>query len=462
MSISAVSVLDGRYENQTAPLSAYFSEYALIRFRLRVEVEWLQTLCREPAVKDLRGLTGGETAFLHELVANFDEADAEAVKAIERTTNHDVKAVEYWLKEKLNDAGTFADISEWAHFACTSEDINNLAHALMLKGGVESVFLPAARALIRAVADRASENADAAMLARTHGQSASPTTVGKELAVFVHRWHRQITQIEKQEYLGKINGAVGNFNAHLSAYPNAPWETIARRFVEGLGLTYNPITTQIESHDYMAELFHALSRFNAVLLDFDRDMWGYVSLGYFKQVPVKGEVGSSTMPHKVNPIDFENSEANIGLSNAVLNHLAEKLAVSRWQRDLSDSSALRSVGVGVAHAYLAVLSAQRGLKKLSVNSAALSADLESAWEVLAEPIQTVMRKAGLPNPYETLKDLTRGTNEALTPERLHAFLETLPFPDTADKARLLQMTPASYVGIAPLLARRTAKNEGGA
>ena len=433
MSISAVSALDGRYENQTAPLSAYFSEYALIRFRLQVEVEWLLTLCREPAIKEVRGLTGNETAFLHGLISNFDEADAQAVKAIERTTNHDVKAVEYWLKEKMDDAGSFADVREWVHFACTSEDINNLAHALMLQGGMEAVFLPAARALVRAVADRAHENADLPMLARTHGQSASPTTVGKELAVFVHRWHRQIKQIEKQEYLGKINGAVGNFNAHLSAYPAAPWETIARKFVEGLGLTYNPVTTQIESHDYMAELFHALSRFNAILLDFDRDVWGYVSLGYFKQVPVKGEVGSSTMPHKVNPIDFENSEANVGLSNAVLNHLAEKLAVSRWQRDLSDSSALRSVGVGVAHAFLAVLSAQRGLKKLAVNPAALSADLETSWEVLAEPIQTVMRKAGLPNPYETLKDLTRGADGPMTETRLREFIETAcrsPMPPT--------------------------------
>ena len=331
----------------------------------------------------------------------------------------------------------------------------------MLKGGMEAEYLPAARELVEMVAQMAGENADAAMLARTHGQSASPTTVGKELAVFVHRWNRQLAAISKQEYLGKLNGAVGNFNAHLSAYPDAPWEAIARRFVQGLGLTYNPVTTQIESHDYMAELFHAVSRFNAILLDFDRDVWGYVSLGYFKQVPVAGEVGSSTMPHKVNPIDFENSEANVGLSNAVLGHLAEKLTVSRWQRDLSDSSAIRSIGTGIAHAYLAVLSARRGLKKLSVNHAALHADLDASWEVLAEPIQTVMRKAGLPNPYETLKALTRGAESGhITPENLRAFVQSLPLPE-GDKARLLAMTPSSYIGIAAELARRTAK-EGGA
>ncbi len=461
MSLSAISAIDGRYETQTAPLSAYFSEYALIRFRVHVEIEWLVTLCGEPSISDVRGLTDEETAFLRSLASNFSESDAHAVKAIEKTTNHDVKAVEYWIKSRLADT-SLADVREWVHFACTSEDINNLAHALMLKGGMESVFLPSANDLVRAVADKASETADVAMLARTHGQSASPTTVGKELAVFVHRWRRQLKQIAAQEYLGKLNGAVGNFNAHLSAYPDAPWETIARQFVEGLGLTYNPLTTQIESHDYMAELFHTLTRFLSVLLDFDRDVWGYVSLGYFKQATVAGEVGSSTMPHKVNPIDFENSEANVGLASAILGHLAEKLMVSRWQRDLSDSSAIRSVGTGIGHAYLAVLSARRGLKKVSVNQAALEADLNQSWEVLAEPIQTVMRKAGLPNPYETLKDLTRGAESGrITPEGLRAFVQNLQIPET-DKARLLEMTPASYVGIAPELARRTATEEGDA
>ncbi|GAB4452968.1 MAG: adenylosuccinate lyase [Armatimonadaceae bacterium] len=453
MSLSAISALDGRYSRQVAPLSPFFSEAALIRYRVLVEVEWLKCLAGEPALPEIRPLTTEETTLLRTIAADFSEADAALVKEIERTTNHDVKAVEYFLKQRL-EGTSLSDVREWVHFACTSEDINNLAHALMLQNGVAQVFLPAAEKLVSGVAEMASRTAAVPMLSRTHGQPASPTTVGKELAVFVHRWRRQIKALRAQEYLGKINGAVGNFNAHTAAYPDAPWTEIAERFVSGLGLTYNPLTTQIESHDYMAECFHTLIRFNNILLDFDRDFWSYISLGYFKQRTVAGEVGSSTMPHKVNPIDFENSEANIGLSNAVLEHLASKLAVSRLQRDLSDSSAIRNIGAGIGHAYLAVLSATRGLGKLSVGEAALETDLENAWEVLAEPIQTVMRKAGHANPYEQLKDLTRGAG--ISEESLREFVAGLDLPE-ADKSRLLEMTPASYTGLAENLARQTLK-----
>jgi adenylosuccinate lyase len=449
-SLTAVSPIDGRYAAQTAPLADYFSEYALIKNRVRVEIEWLLRLSAEQTIGDVRTFSDTEIALLREWASAFTEMDAARIKEIERTTNHDVKAVEYFLKERL--AGTtLADVSEWTHFVCTSEDINNLAHALMLKGGMESVYLPLAEKLLGGIAALATANADVSMLARTHGQTASPTTVGKELAVFVHRGRRQLRQLQAQEYLGKINGAVGNFNAHMIAYPDAPWERIAEDFVTSLGLTYNPLTTQIESHDYMAECFHTLIRFNNVLLDFDRDVWTYISLGYFKQKTIAGEVGSSTMPHKVNPIDFENSEANIGLSNAVLEHLASKLQVSRLQRDLTDSSAIRSIGAGVAYATLALVSATRGLKKLTVNVAALSADLDASWEVLAEAVQTVMRKNGLPNPYERLKDLTRGAG--ITEPALRAFIAELELP-AADKERLMALTPETYIGVAPVLASR--------
>lgn len=445
--LKAVSPLDGRYTSQTEKLSPYFSEWALIRFRVLVEVEWLVALSNEPAVPGVRAFTPGEVETLKSLAAQFDGMDAERVKAIERTTNHDVKAVEYFVKERLGET-SLADVREWVHFGCTSEDINNLAHALMLKGGVENVWLPLADALVNAVAALAREHAARPMLAHTHGQTASPTTVGKELAVFVARWRRALATIRAQEYLGKFNGAVGNFNAHAAAYPDAPWENIARRFVTGLGLTYNPLTTQIEPHDYLAELFHAVVRFNTILLDFDRDAWAYISLGYFSQCTVAGEVGSSTMPHKVNPIDFENSEANVGLANAVLEHLATKLPVSRLQRDLTDSSAIRSVGSGIAYSCLALLAATRGLGKLSVNDATLDRDLANAWEVLAEPIQTVMRKAGHANPYEQLKELTRGAR--IDEAALRVFITGLDLPD-ADKQRLLALTPAAYVGLAPRL-----------
>jgi adenylosuccinate lyase len=449
-SLKAVSALDGRYAAQTAALGDYFSEYALIKYRVHVEVEWLICLAAHPTLLEVREITAPETDLLRGIVTNFTETDAARVKEIERTTNHDVKAVEYFLKERLADTSLSAE-REWLHFACTSEDINNLSHALMLKNGIKNVFLPLAETLVGGVATMADANAEVPMLSRTHGQPASPTTVGKELAVFVHRWNRQLNGIRAQEYLGKINGAVGNFNAHVAAYPNAPWPEIAENFVTSLGLTYNPLTTQIESHDYMAESFHALIRFNNILLDFDRDVWTYISLGYFKQKPVAGEVGSSTMPHKVNPIDFENSEANVGLANALLEHLASKLTVSRLQRDLSDSSALRSMGAGIAHACIALQAANRGLKKLSVNHDALAADLNETWEVLGEAVQTVMRKAGIPNPYERLKDLTRGAG--IDAKSLRAFVADLDLSEE-EKSRLLALTPETYIGIAPRLARQ--------
>jgi adenylosuccinate lyase len=449
MSLKAISPLDGRYAEQTAALAEYFSEWALIKFRVLIEAEWLIALSEHPAIAEVRRFTSDETTRLRGLVAGFDDTAAQRVKDIERTTRHDVKAVEYFVKERL-DGTSLADVREWVHFACTSEDINNLAHALMLKGGMENVWLPQARRLAESVAILAEAHATAPMLSRTHGQAATPTTVGKELAVFVGRWQRQLRHLEAQEYLGKINGAVGNFNAHAAAYPRAPWEEIARSFVGGLGLTYNPLTTQIEPHDYLAECFQGVMRFNNVTLDFDRDVWTYISLGYFKQRPVAGEVGSSTMPHKVNPIDFENSEANLGLSNAVLDHLGNKLPLSRLQRDLTDSSALRNMGVGLAHSHLALQSALRGLGKLSVDEAALRRDLDETWEVLGEAVQTVMRKAGHSAAYEKLKELTRGA--AITGKDMRAFIADLELP-VEDKQRLLEMTPSTYLGLAPDLLR---------
>ena len=400
-------------------------------------------------VPDVRAFTLDEVKTLRRISVEFSEGDAARVKAIEKTTNHDVKAVEYFLKEQL--AGTsLEDAREWIHFACTSEDINNLAHALMLQGGIGEVWMPSAIAVVNEVSALASEWMDVPMLARTHGQSASPTTVGKELAVFVARFNRQLEAIGNQEYLGKINGAVGNFNAHVSAYPDANWPQIARDFVGSLGLIYNPLTTQIESHDGIAELFQSLMRFNTIAIDLARDIWTYVSQGYFKQRVIAGEVGSSTMPHKVNPIDFENAEANLGLGNAMLDHLANKLPISRLQRDLTDSSALRNMGVGVGYSLVALKSLLRGLGKLELNQAALSADLDESWEVLAEPIQTVMRKNGVANPYEKLKELTRGAK--MDESSMRAFVESLELPDD-DKARLLALSPASYVGLAARLGR---------
>lgn len=447
MSIKAVSPLDGRYAEQVSPLAAYFSEWALIKFRVQVEVEWLLALSQSEYIPEVRRFSADETVLLRALVTDFDEAAALRVKEIEQTTRHDVKSVEYFIKERLAST-SLSDMTEWVHFACTSEDINNLAYGLMLKGGVETVWLPLAHKLVAAVTGLADAQRAVPMLAHTHGQPASPTTVGKELAVFVLRWQRQLRQIENLEFLGKINGAVGNFNAHAAAYPHAPWPHIAQSFVESLGLTYNPLTTQIEPHDYIAECCHAISRFNTITVDFDRDVWSYISLGYFKQRVVAGEVGSSTMPHKVNPINFENSEANMELSNALLYHLANKLPVSRLQRDLTDSSTLRNLGVALGHSYLALQSALRGLGQLSINNAALERDLNGAWEVLGEAAQTVMRKAGHANPYEKLKELTRGTG--ITEATLRDFIESLELP-AADQQRLINMTPATYTGLAAQL-----------
>ncbi|MEW5967402.1 MAG: adenylosuccinate lyase [Pseudomonadota bacterium] len=450
--LTALSPLDGRYGSKTAPLRDFFSEYALIKYRVIVEIEWLKALAAEPAIAEVPVFSNAAVEFLDAIADHFSVADAERVKAIEATTNHDVKAVEYFLKEKTVGNAEIAAVSEFFHFACTSEDINNLSHALMLKGARDGVLLPALEKVIARLTDLAHELADLPMLSRTHGQPASPTTVGKELANVVYRLRRAWDTLGGVELLGKINGAVGNYNAHLSAYPDVDWEDFARNFVLDLGLSFNPYTIQIEPHDAMAELYDAIARTNTILIDLDRDVWGYISLGYFKQKVKAGEVGSSTMPHKVNPIDFENSEGNLGIANAVLRHLAEKLPVSRWQRDLTDSTVLRNMGVGFGYSLLAYESCLRGLSKLEANPAALAADLDANWEVLAEPIQTVMRRYGVANPYEQLKALTRGKG-GINRETLHAFIDGLAIPD-GEKARLKAMTPATYTGIAAELARQ--------
>lgn len=448
-SLTALSPLDGRYQSKVAGLRPIFSEFGLIHRRLTVEVRWLQCLAAHPGIPELPQFGAETHAQLDAMVADFSEADAEAVKAIEATTNHDVKAVEYFIKQCAADNAELAAASEFVHFACTSEDINNLSHALMLKDGV-SVLQTAMTAIIEQLADMAVSYADQPMLSRTHGQTASPTTLGKELANVVARFRRQYDSLAAIAPLGKINGAVGNYNAHLATYPEVDWAALAEQFVSSLGITWNPYTTQIEPHDYMAEIFHALARFNTILLDFDRDVWGYISLGYFKQRTIAGEVGSSTMPHKVNPIDFENSEGNLGLANALLEHLAHKLPVSRWQRDLTDSTVLRNMGVAFGYCLLAYESTLKGLGKLEVGTAALDADLDRAWEVLAEPIQTVMRRYGIEEPYEKLKALTRG--QAITQETLAAFVATLDIPEDARSA-LLSLTPANYIGSAAAQAR---------
>jgi adenylosuccinate lyase len=442
--LNALSPLDGRYQTKLDALRPYFSEYALIKYRASVEVEWLKALA---AAKDLQEIAPFSAATISELdaaIANFSEADAEQVKVIEARTNHDVKALEYWLKEKFAKNAEVQKASEFIHFACTSEDINNLSHGLMLKSARDVVMLPFLADLIARLTALSHELADAPMLARTHGQTASPTTMGKELANVVYRLQRQQKQLKNNEILGKINGAVGNFNAHLSAYPTFDWESFAKQFVENLGLTYNPMTIQIEPHDYMAELYDCLSRINTILIDLNRDIWGYISVGYFKQKVKAGEIGSSTMPHKVNPIDFENSEGNLGLANAVLRHMAEKLPISRWQRDLTDSTVLRNMGVAFGYTLLGYDSCLRGLNKLEINPEKLAQDLDASWEVLAEPIQTVMRRYGIENPYEQLKELTRGKG-GINKASLHAFIGGLNIPAEAKKA-LLEMTPASYIG----------------
>ena len=450
--LTALSPLDGRYGSKTAGLRDFFSEYALIKYRVIVEIEWLKALAAEPAIAEVPAFSADAIALLDGIADNFSVADAERVKAIEATTNHDVKAVEYFLKEKTSAHAEIAAVSEFIHFACTSEDINNLSHALMLKGARDGVLLPALEKLIDRLTGLAHEFAELPMLSRTHGQPASPTTVGKEIANVVYRLRRTWDAIGAIDLMGKINGAVGNYNAHLSAYPDIDWEHFAREFVTDLGLSFNPYTIQIEPHDAMAELYDAIARTNTILIDLNRDVWGYISLGYFKQKVKAGEVGSSTMPHKVNPIDFENSEGNLGLANAMLRHLAEKLPISRWQRDLTDSTVLRNMGVGFGYSLLAYESCLRGLSKLEANPAALAADLDGNWEVLAEPIQTVMRRYGVANPYEQLKELTRGKG-GITRETLHVFIDGLAIPD-AEKARLKTMTPGSYTGMAAELARQ--------
>lgn len=453
--LTALSPLDGRYSTRLDPLRAYFSEYALIRFRTLIEIEWLKALARNAEIPEIGPFSEETVTQLDGLVAQFSEADAAQIKAIEVRTNHDVKALEYWLREKLSDNAEIVASAEFIHFGCTSEDINNLSHALMLTGARDQVLLPVIDTLTETLVTLAHGQATTPMLSRTHGQTATPTTVGKELANVVARLNRQHRGLASLTLTGKFNGAVGNYNAHLSAYPDLDWPAFCRRFVEGLGLEFNPYTTQIEPHDSIAELMHAFSRLNTILIDLNRDLWGYISLGYFRQRLKAGEVGSSTMPHKVNPIDFENSEGNLGLANALLGHLAEKLPVSRWQRDLTDSTVLRNMGVALGHSLLGYDACLKGLGKLETDPERIRSDLDDAWEVLAEPIQTVMRKTGLANAYDRLKDLTRG--QAIDQALLQAFIRELPLPE-ADKARLLALRPADYTGLAALLAQSIRKD----
>ncbi|TGN41426.1 adenylosuccinate lyase [Marinobacter confluentis] len=448
--LTAISPVDGRYGSKVSVFREIFSEYGLIRNRVTVEIRWLQKLAAHPQVTEVPAFSSEANAFLDAMVSEFSLTDAERIKAIESTTNHDVKAVEYFIKEKIEQLPELHAVTEFVHFACTSEDINNLSHALMLREGLDHGMLPAMNRIVDRLAELSHEHAAQPMLSRTHGQTASPSTVGKEFANVVHRLRRQIKQIAAVELLGKINGAVGNYNAHISAYPSIDWATNAKEFIESLGLDWNPYTTQIEPHDYIAELYDAIARFNTILIDLDRDIWGYISLGYFKQKTVAGEVGSSTMPHKVNPIDFENSEGNLGIANALFGHLSAKLPISRWQRDLTDSTVLRNLGVGFAHSLIAYEATLKGLGKLELNAARLDDDLNHAWEVLAEPIQTVMRRYNIEKPYEKLKDLTRG--KAMTPELIKAFVESLEIPDSAKK-ELMDLTPGTYVGNAADQAR---------
>jgi len=441
--LTAISPVDGRYGSKTAQLRPIFSEYGLIRHRVLVEVRWLQHLAAEKAITEVPAFSAETQKLLDGLVENFNEQDALRVKEIESTTNHDVKAVEYLLKEKIEGNKELEAVNEFIHFACTSEDINNLSHALMLGEARDTVLLKLIDELTSALKTLAKELAEQPMLAHTHGQPASPTTVGKEIANVVYRLQRQIEQIKAVPLMGKLNGAVGNYNAHLSAYPDLNWADISKNFIESLGLEQNPYTIQIEPHDYMAELFDAFSRFNNIVMDFDRDIWTYISMGFFKQKTIAGEVGSSTMPHKVNPIDFENSEGNIGIANAIFSHLSAKLPISRMQRDLTDSTVLRNLGVGLAHCMIAYQSTLRGISKLQVNPDALNKTLDNNWEVLAEPIQTVMRRYGIEKPYEKLKELTRG--QRVTEEDFKAFITNLDIPQEA-KDQLISLTPMSYIG----------------
>jgi adenylosuccinate lyase len=442
-SLTAISPIDGRYGNRTRELRHLFSEYGLIRYRLVVEVQWLLLLSDQADIQEVPTLSAKAREGLLGMLDNFCEDDARRIKEIERFTNHDVKAVEYFLKEKVTHNKELNKVNEFIHFACTSEDINNLAYGLILSEGRNEVIVPMMNEVTEAIRRLAHQYAEQPMLSRTHGQPASPTTLGKEMANFVYRMQRQSQQLEEVPILGKINGAVGNYNAHIAAYPEIDWPSLACEFVTDLGLVWNPYTIQIEPHDYIAEMFDTIARFNSILTDFCRDVWSYISIGYFKQKTVAGEVGSSTMPHKVNPIDFENAEGNLGLANAILDHLSAKLPISRWQRDLTDSTVLRNLGVGIAHSIIAYHSALKGISKLEVNTAQLQKDLNANWEVLAEPIQTVMRRYGIDKPYEKLKELTRG--QQVTPQIMKEFIATLAIPNDA-KEKLLQLTPETYIG----------------
>ncbi|MDU3155591.1 adenylosuccinate lyase [Hafnia alvei] len=442
-SLTAVSPIDGRYGDKVTALRPIFSEYGLLKFRVQVEVRWLQKLAACAEIREVPAFDADANAYLDKIVAEFSEQDAQRIKTIERTTNHDVKAVEYFLKEKVAEVPALHAVSEFIHFACTSEDINNLSHALMLNTAREDVIKPQWRKIIDAIAGLSQEYRDIPLLSRTHGQPATPSTVGKEFANVAYRMERQFRQLGNVDILGKINGAVGNYNAHVVAYPEVNWHQFSKEFVTSLGIQWNPYTTQIEPHDYIAELFDCVARFNTILLDFDRDIWGYIALSHFKQKTIAGEIGSSTMPHKVNPIDFENSEGNLGLSNAVLGHLAAKLPVSRWQRDLTDSTVLRNLGVGLGYALIAYQSTLKGISKLEVNRDHLLDELDHNWEVLAEPIQTVMRRYGIEKPYEKLKELTRG--KRVDAAGMQAFIDGLALPDD-EKTRLKAMTPANYIG----------------
>jgi len=449
-SLTAVSPVDGRYGSKTEDLRPVFSEFGLIRYRVLVEIRWLQALADHPDIAEVPPLSGPASGLLNGILENFSAADASRIKDIERTTNHDVKAVEYFIKERIAGTAELEAVSEFVHFACTSEDINNLAHALMLREGCERVLMPRMDEVAATVRTLAHALADLPMLSRTHGQPASPTTLGKELANVVYRLDHRRKQVAEVRLLGKLNGAVGNYNAHLAAYPDLDWPGFARAFVESLGLDWNPYSIQIEPHDSMAELFDAIARVNTVLIDFCRDLWGYIALGYFRQKAVAGEIGSSTMPHKVNPIDFENAEGNLGLANAIFGHLARKLPISRWQRDLTDSTVLRNLGVGFAHTSIALQSILRGVGKLEPDAECLAADLDANWEVLAEPVQTVMRRYGVEQPYEKLKALTRG--HRITQADLAQFIDSLDIPDAA-KTRLKALSPGSYTGNASAQAK---------